>query len=73
MKTRFVLLVAFVLALCGLSTNGADWPQWRGPERNGVSNETGLLKDWPKDGPKLVWQLKDIGGGYSTPAIVGGQ
>jgi len=49
----------------------ADWPQWRGPERNGVSRETGLLKEWPKEGPKLLWQVKDIGSGYSTPAVAG--
>src|SRR5207253_5307181 len=49
----------------------ADWPQWRGPQRNGISDETGLLKEWPKEGPKLLWQVKDIGGGYSTPAVVG--
>jgi len=48
-----------------------DWPQWRGPQRNGLSNETGLLKEWPKEGPKLLWQLKDIGDGYSPPAVVG--
>jgi outer membrane protein assembly factor BamB len=49
----------------------ADWPQWRGPERNGISKESGLLKEWPKGGPKLLWQIKDIGYGYSTPAVVG--
>ncbi len=48
-----------------------DWPQWRGPERNGISHETGLLKEWPKDGPRLNWQVKDLGAGYSTPSIVG--
>lgn len=47
-----------------------DWPQWRGPQRNGLSNEPGLLKEWPKAGPKLLWQAKDLGDGYSTPAVV---
>jgi outer membrane protein assembly factor BamB len=51
--------------------SAADWPQWRGPERNGISQETGLLKEWPKDGPPLVWHVKDIGYGYSTPAVAG--
>jgi outer membrane protein assembly factor BamB len=50
---------------------GIDWPQWRGPERNGISQEKSLLKEWPKSGPKLIWQIKDAGAGYSTPAIVG--
>jgi outer membrane protein assembly factor BamB len=49
----------------------ADWPQWRGPDRDGVSQETGLLKEWPKDGPKLIWQVNEIGSGFSTPAVVG--
>jgi outer membrane protein assembly factor BamB len=49
----------------------AAWPQWRGPQRNGISSETGLLKEWPKEGPKLLWQLKEIGDGYSTPAVAG--
>jgi outer membrane protein assembly factor BamB len=51
--------------------NGEDWPQWRGPQRNGISAETGLLGEWPAEGPKLVWQQNDIGSGYSTPAVVG--
>lgn len=48
-----------------------DWPQWRGPQRDGVSQEKGLLAEWPKEGPKLAWQRADIGSGYSTPAVVG--
>lgn len=49
----------------------ADWPQWRGPNRDGVSTETGLLKNWPKDGPPRVWMSEKCGLGYSGPAIVG--
>jgi outer membrane protein assembly factor BamB len=48
----------------------ADWPQWRGPERDGISKETGLLQQWPTDGPRLVWQVGELGDGFSTPAIV---
>jgi outer membrane protein assembly factor BamB len=68
MNTRWLLLVVAVL---GISSLAADWPQWRGPERDGVSKETGLLKEWPKDGPKLLWQVTDIDYGYSTPAVAG--
>src|SRR6185436_4178698 len=50
---------------------GDDWPQWRGPNRDGISKETGLLKEWPKDGPKLLWQVTDLDDGYSTPSVVG--
>jgi outer membrane protein assembly factor BamB len=61
-----------VIAAANLAAARADdWPQWRGPNRNGISKETGLLKEWPSDGPKLVWQARDIGDGYSTPAVVG--
>src|SRR5262245_36171180 len=51
----------------------ADWPQWRGPGRTGVSTETGLLREWPEGGPKLVRQITGLGGGYSTVATVGGK
>jgi len=54
-----------------LAGSTSDWPQWRGPERTGVSSERGLLKQWPAGGPKLLWQVNDIGDGYSTPAIAG--
>lgn len=79
MKSSLLTIFA-VLCLCysavsfiGSNTvaSASDWPQWRGPERNGISRETGLLKEWPKDGPKLLWQVNDIGDGYSTPSVVG--
>ena len=54
-----------------IETADSDWPQWRGPERDGTSKETGLLKQWPAGGPKLLWQVNDIGDGYSTPVVVG--
>ena len=59
------------LNLLPLILPAADWPQWRGPQRNGISQETALLAEWPKEGPRLVWQVKDIGSGYSTPSVVG--
>jgi len=49
----------------------ADWPQWRGPNRDGVSAEKGLLKKWPDGGPKLLWQSTELGQGYGSPSIVG--
>jgi outer membrane protein assembly factor BamB len=55
------------------SATAHDWPQWRGPERTGVSRETGLLKQWPKDGPKLLWKAIGLGGGYSTPSVAQGR
>src|SRR5262245_35286825 len=67
------VLLAAGISLAGLLSpaRAADWPQWRGPQRTGISQETGLLKEWPQGGPKLLWQVKDLGTGYSTPAVVG--
>jgi outer membrane protein assembly factor BamB len=70
--TRLLLGGLLTLTLA-LTLSAADWPQWRGPNRDGVSKETGLLKEWPKDGPPLRWKRTDIGTGYSTPAIAGGK
>lgn len=50
----------------------ASWPQWRGPNRDDTSAETGLLKTWPADGPKRVWVNEDAGLGYSGFSIVDG-
>jgi alcohol dehydrogenase (cytochrome c) len=50
-----------------------DWPQWQGPNRNAISKETGLLKEWPKDGPPLAWKITGLGGGDSAPSIAAGR
>lgn len=73
MKITFRAWVAYaaVIAFAAGAAPAADWPQWRGPGRDGKSQEKGLLKQWPEQGPKLLWQVKDAGGGYSTPAVVG--
>src|SRR5207253_11135607 len=64
--------LALALCVCLASRAGAeDWPQWRGPDRTGVSKETGLLKAWPKDGPKLLWTFKKAGEAHSSFAVVG--
>ena len=47
------------------------WPQWRGPRRDGVSDETGLLPSWPEDGPRLLWKVDGLGKGWSSPIVVG--
>ena len=65
-----VLSLAFLGALTAVSL-AADWPQWRGPQRDGTTQETGLLKQWPADGPRMLWKNDAVGGGYSTPSIVG--
>lgn len=53
----------------GQSTSTAEWPQWRGPDRAGVSRESGLLKQWPASGPSLVWSASNLGSGYGSIAV----
>ncbi len=50
-----------------------DWPQWRGPARDNISKESGLLKSWPDSGPPLEWEVVGIGGGSAAPSIAGGR
>jgi outer membrane protein assembly factor BamB len=50
-----------------------DWPQWQGPDRNAISREGGLLKEWPKGGPPLAWKAKGLGGGDSAPSVAAGR
>ena len=69
----FRRLTAIVALLTGLSSAAVadDWPQWRGPNRDGVSAETELLVNWPAVGPPLAWRVETLGSGYSGPAVVG--
>lgn len=76
MSIRILTSVA-ILVMC-LSTElvaqvAGEWPQWRGPNRDGISKETGLLKQWPADGPPLVWKATGAGRGYSTMSIANGR
>lgn len=61
------------LLLLSLTAMAADWPQWRGPNRDGISPETGLLESWPSGGPRVVWRTSGLGEGYSSLAIVNGR
>lgn len=64
-------LLVFTLLAFPAIVQANDWPQFRGPNRDDISTEKGLLKEWPKDGPPLAWTAKGLGGGYSTVSIVG--
>lgn len=74
---RPIFQLPFALALAALLFSTApcaladDWPQWRGPERNGKSAETGLLQSWPEGGPPLAWKASGMGSGYSSLAVAG--
>ena len=79
---RFVLtpIAAIALALGTLESPpvsaaaaGGNWPQWRGPLRDGVSTETGLLPSWPKGGPPKVWSISGLGRGFSGVSVTGGR
>ena len=50
-----------------------EWSQWRGPNRDGISEETGLLQEWPKSGPPLAWRSNGVGNGYSSFSTSGGR
>ncbi len=70
MKT---VLCTLLTGVCfTLSLAAADWPNWMGPSRNGTSPETGLLTTWPKEGPKILWQVAG-GDGYSSVAVAQGR
>ncbi len=73
---RVILAGVFLLAVCAVAlgqANSANWPQWRGPNRDGISKETGLLKQWPAEGPPLVWKAAGAGAGYSSFSIANGR
>ncbi|HUT35040.1 MAG TPA: PQQ-binding-like beta-propeller repeat protein [Planctomycetota bacterium] len=55
-----------------LASKEPGWPQWRGPRRDGISDEKGLLQEWPEGGPKLLWSVSDLGRGWSAPIITRG-
>ncbi|WP_166825072.1 outer membrane protein assembly factor BamB family protein [Thalassoroseus pseudoceratinae] len=63
-----ILCIALLTAFA-LPAGAEDWTTWRGPNRDGLSQETGLLSKWPANGPKLLWQIDQFGRGYSSVAI----
>jgi outer membrane protein assembly factor BamB len=76
MIRRSALFAGLAALLAGASVTIQaldDWPQWRGPRRDGVSAERGLLKAWPESGPPLAWKATGAGQGYSSFAVAGGR
>jgi len=70
---RAGLWVLVVIAAWGVSAAVAeDWPQWRGPDRTGISKETGLLQSWPEGGPRPRWAVTSLGQGYGSVSVAGG-
>jgi len=69
---RFVMTL-LISVVCVSITRADDWPQWRGPDRTGISKEKGLLQSWPADGPAIRWKVSNIGTGYSSPSVARGR
>ena len=70
MKRTLNVTIACVLGAT-LVHAATDWPQWQGPDRNRISSETGLLKEWPAAGPRIIWTASGIGTGYASMSVVG--
>jgi outer membrane protein assembly factor BamB len=70
-----ILICATLLVLGAVIVRGqsapTDWPQWRGPDRTGISKETGLLAQWPRSGPPVAWSAAMLGAGYGSVAVQG--
>lgn len=64
-------LAGFAVILAGATMTATDWPQFHGPDRTAISKETGLLKEWPRSGPALVWTATGLGNGYGSMAVAG--
>ncbi len=77
LKRRFDLVAPaaalVILVAATFTVTASDWPQWRGPKRDGISTESGLLKKWPDGGPPLAWKATGLGAGHSTVAISKGR
>ena len=70
LRRRLAACLICLVAFSG-SAIADDWTQWRGPNREGKSTETGLLKAWPEGGPAKLWSNTDVGLGYSSFSVVG--
>ncbi len=70
----YPLLFAACVVLAGaISLQAGDWPQWRGPARDGKSSDTGLLQDWPDGGPPMLWERDGLGVGFSSLSVSNGR
>ena len=70
MKQVSLLIGAVLLGVSALQA-AADWPQWQGRDRTRMSQETGLLKEWPASGPRVLWTATGLGSGYGSMAVAG--
>jgi len=71
MKNQHILAAISILLLAGCNKMNQNTAQWRGVNRDGIYKESGLLKSWPAEGPKLLWETEAIGYGYGSPVVSG--
>ncbi|MCP3980677.1 MAG: PQQ-binding-like beta-propeller repeat protein [bacterium] len=71
MRISFTAIALVAAMVSALAAQAADWPQFRGPNRDAISSETGLMRSWPEGGPEVLWST-EVGQGYSGAAIHGG-
>ena len=74
MRTPRVMCATVFAAVMGCALpeiEAANWPQWRGINRDAVSQEKGLLQTWPAEGPPLAWKMTGLGEGKASVAVVG--
>ena len=67
------LAAPLAVAAAALAATPAGWPGWRGPNRDGLSTETGLLRAWPATGPALAWKASGLGTGFSSVSVADGR
>ena len=72
MKLKLLALLLLLLPILSAAENESDWPQWMGPQRDGVWRESGILQKFPEAGPKIRWRTP-IGSGYAGPAVAAGK
>jgi outer membrane protein assembly factor BamB len=70
---KYLFLLFLNISIVAFAGENVDWPCFHGPRRDNLSIETGLLKEWPQNGPELLWTATGIGHGYSTVSIAGGR
>lgn len=73
MKYPLIILASVLLFSCSKKVEKETVSEWRGPNRSGVYNETGLLTEWPAEGPKLLWAINSTGHGYGSPVLTDDQ
>ncbi|MGC9354687.1 MAG: PQQ-binding-like beta-propeller repeat protein, partial [Mariniphaga sp.] len=71
MYRRAIFLFIFLI-FTGLTVSSQNPTKWRGPNGNGIYNDTGLLKEWPSSGPEIIWHFDGLGEGHSSPAFANG-